>query len=175
MKHIFVGNDHGGLPKSIYLKRIMNQRSPLAILMSISLLCMGCTNDIDPNPLAKDAVLCVHEQCFTVAIAQTPQERALWLMYRKSLSKDAGMWFIFEGAKTDISFWMKNTLIPLDMIWCDANKRIVAISHDVPPCVTTICPTYTPDTVTGVQYVLELAWGTAQEYTLQVGDTLVEQ
>ena len=67
-----------------------------------------------------------------VELAITPAERSIGLSNRDSLAADAGMLFIFENPRTP-SFWMKDTRIPLDMIWIDADKRIVEIDADVQP------------------------------------------
>ena len=73
--------------------------------------------------------------CFQVELARTESERDQGLMYRKELDKNKGMLFIFD--KEGIyPFWMKNTLIPLDMIWIDSNNKIVFIAQNVQPCKT---------------------------------------
>lgn len=59
------------------------------------------------------------------------------------MADDAGMIFIYP-TEGDYRFRMKNTLIPLDMIWLNANKEIVYIATDVPPCKADPCPTYGP-------------------------------
>lgn len=76
-------------------------------------------------------------------------------MNREFLAEDAGMLFVFERMRPFRSFWMKNTLIPLDMIWIDDSQRIVHIEEDVPPCEVENCPTYSPG-ATESSYVLEI-------------------
>lgn len=100
-------------------------------------------------------------------VAATPQQQAIGLMARESLPDDRGMLFPFEPARP-VSFWMKNVLIPLDMVFIH-NGEIVAIAQDVPPCETTRCPTYGPGEQM-VDYVLELRGGRAAELDLQAGD-----
>jgi uncharacterized membrane protein (UPF0127 family) len=68
------------------------------------------------------------------------------------------------------SFWMKNTLIPLDIIWLDEQKRIVYVGHDIPPCRADPCPSYPPNAK--ARYVLEVAAGVAAKHRLKVGDAL---
>ena len=68
-----------------------------------------------------------------VEVASDDATREQGLMYRDHLADDRGMIFLFPQAG-EYPFWMKNTLIPLDMIWIDADHRIVHIAHDVPPC-----------------------------------------
>ena len=67
-------------------------------------------------------------------------------------------------------FWMKNTLIPLDMIWIDSDRRIVRVKHDVPPCRVLECPSYDPEAP--ARYVLEIAAGVAKVHGLKEGDPL---
>src|SRR5687767_4745086 len=66
-------------------------------------------------------------------IADTTERRARGLMYRDSLAKDRGMLFTFAEPQL-WTFWMKNTRIPLDIIWMDGKKRIVHIERNVPTC-----------------------------------------
>jgi uncharacterized membrane protein (UPF0127 family) len=104
-----------------------------------------------------------------IEIANEEQLRADGLMYRDSLASDAGMLFFFpeEG---EYPFWMKNTRIPLDMIWIDSARRIVHVKHDVPPCRTADCPSYPPNA--NAKYVLEVAAGVAKQHGLKTGDVL---
>jgi uncharacterized protein len=95
--------------------------------------------------------------------------RAQGLMFRDQLRPGTGMLFLFPKAD-EYPFWMKNTLIPLDMLWLDANRKIVAIHHDVPPCKTADCPSYPPHAI--ASYVLEVAGGVAKQHGLKVGDVL---
>ncbi|MGD1942167.1 MAG: DUF192 domain-containing protein [Leptolyngbyaceae cyanobacterium] len=105
------------------------------------------------------------EQTIGLEVAHTPQQQAIGLMAREALADDRGMLFPFEPARP-VSFWMKNVLIPLDMVFI-YDDEIVAISSDVPPCEATPCPTYGPDGQ-AIDYVLELRGGLAAELGLQV-------
>ena len=105
---------------------------------------------------------------FSVELAQTQQERELGLMYRESLDDDKWMLFIFEKPWI-YSFWMKNTLIPLDMIWIakDTMDYKVVDIHTAIPCTTPECPSYHPkDTA---EYVLEINSWLAQKYWIDIG------
>jgi uncharacterized protein len=90
-------------------------------------------------------------------------------MYRDQLRPATGMLFFFP-ADGDYGFWMKNTLIPLDMIWIDSARKVVHIKADVPPCRIEDCPSYDPGVP--ARYVLELAAGEAARQQLRVGDLL---
>jgi uncharacterized membrane protein (UPF0127 family) len=69
---------------------------------------------------------------FTVEVVTTPEAQAQGLMFRKSLASDAGMLFAF-GADAPRAFWMKNTILPLDMIFIRSNGEIVAIAENTVP------------------------------------------
>ncbi|HEY9888576.1 MAG TPA: DUF192 domain-containing protein [Candidatus Obscuribacterales bacterium] len=104
-------------------------------------------------------------QTIRLEVARTAQQQAIGLMARESLPDDRGMLFPFEPARP-VSFWMKNVLIPLDMVFI-ADGTIVAISSDVPPCEANPCPTYGPEDA--IDYVLELRGGLAADLELEVG------
>ena len=78
----------------------------------------------------------------TVEIAKTPKERQEGLMFRDGLCDNCGMPFIFEEEDFH-SFWMKNTLIPLDMIFINSDLEVVDVLHAA-PCAEDPCKTYTP-------------------------------
>jgi uncharacterized membrane protein (UPF0127 family) len=65
---------------------------------------------------------------------------------------------------------MKNTRIPLDIIWIDSDRRIVHVKHEVPPCRVEDCPSYPPNA--RARYVLEVAGGEARKHGLAAGDLL---
>jgi len=107
---------------------------------------------------------------FSVEIADTSQKQALGLMFREDMPADQGMLFIFPH-EAPRSFWMKNTRIPLDIMYFDKDLKLVSISADTPPCKVTRCPSY-PSTAPA-QYVLELNAGSAMELGVKLGDRLV--
>ncbi len=103
--------------------------------------------------------VCSETSCFTVELARTPAERQQWLMFRETLDEEYGMLFVFSGAELH-SFWMKNTLIPLDIVWIDDNFTVVQVVN-AQPCITDPCTIYTPQTWS--TYVLEIAAGMASK------------
>jgi uncharacterized membrane protein (UPF0127 family) len=113
--------------------------------------------------------VCIKERCFFVELAKTDAERGKGLMYRNELDKNKGMLFIFDK-EAIYPFWMKNTLIPLDMIWADSNGKVVFISQNVQPCKSLICPSVMPSAK--AKYVLEINAGIAEENGLKLGDEL---
>ncbi len=92
-------------------------------------------------------------------------------MHRTGMGDDAGMLFIFETAASRRTFWMKNTLIPLDMIWLDDTWTIVHLEQGVPPCKADPCPSFGPKTRAST-YVIELNAGHIQKHAIQVGDVV---
>jgi uncharacterized membrane protein (UPF0127 family) len=106
----------------------------------------------------------------TVEVAADDDTRQQGLMYRDHLAEDRGMIFFFTDAG-EFPFWMKNTLIPLDMIWIDEQRKIAHIAHDVPPCKADPCPSYPPHA--RAKYVLEVASGVAAKHHLADGDVLM--
>ncbi len=104
-----------------------------------------------------------------IEVADSMSEKAQGLMYRKDLPENEGMLFVYSNESRQ-TYWMKNTLIPLDMIWINANKEVVHIEHSAPPCQKTPCPTY--GTPYPAQYVLELNGGWSIEHGLAQGDRI---
>jgi uncharacterized membrane protein (UPF0127 family) len=103
----------------------------------------------------KNWLVCIKNFCRKVKIASTPQQRRKWLMFVKHLKENEWMLFIFEKSWI-YWFWMKNTYIPLDIIWIDKNFRITKIWQKAQPCLTWKCKiVYNKKPA---QYVLEIPW-----------------
>ena len=103
---------------------------------------------------------------FTVELAQTAEEQATGLMNRSSLGPDRGMVFPFDPPR-EASFWMKNTLIPLDMIFIRADGTIANIAANTVPL--SLQPVFSDGTVAAV---LEIAGGRSAELGIKAGDTV---
>ncbi len=101
-------------------------------------------------------------------VAETEAERQLGLGNRKQLAADAGMLFVFNHPER-YGFWMKDTLIPLDMIWIDENKKIVDIKSDVLP--SSYPKVFYPQST--ALYVLETSAFFATKHELKIGDKLI--
>jgi uncharacterized protein len=104
------------------------------------------------------------EVVFQVEIADSPAKRELGLQYRRDLAPDRGMIFLFP-AETEQTFWMKNTPIPLDMIFIDHERRIVGIVEQTMPFSLDARSVGKPS-----QFVLEINGGLAKRYGIQAGD-----
>jgi uncharacterized membrane protein (UPF0127 family) len=107
---------------------------------------------------------------FTVEIADAPEAWRRGLMERPALAPDGGMLFLFPEVAPR-AFWMLNTLIPLDILFADADGRILNIHENVPPCLPPrLCPTYA--SAAPAQYVLEIAGGRSRVLGIRAGDRL---
>ncbi len=101
---------------------------------------------------------------FTVEVADTPDTRASGLMFRETLGAGSGMLFDFHR-EGEVHFWMKNTPLPLDMIFIAASGIIKRIEPDTEPYSERVIPSRHP-----VRYVLEVPAGTAKRLNIAPGD-----
>ena len=101
---------------------------------------------------------------FAVELASTPEEHAKGLMYRRQLPEGQGMLFDFHREQPT-SFWMKNTYIPLDMIFIRGDGRILRIAENTVPLSEALVPSGGP-----VRAVLEVNAGTAKKLGIAPGD-----
>ena len=106
---------------------------------------------------------------FSVEVAKTDEERAHGLMGRESLPENGGMWFVFPGNVQD-EFWMKNTLIPLDIIYVDENMKVVHINPNTVPESTEML-----SSPVEYRYVLEVPAGSVDKFKIKVGDIAEER
>lgn len=111
--------------------------------------------------------VCFDSECFNVEVVSSGSDREKGLMFRESLDRDSGMLFIFDSEGL-YPFWMKNTLIPLDIIWINSDFEIVYIAHNSMPCEEDPCPLIRHDGT--AKYVLEINGGLASKLGIEVGD-----
>ena len=121
--------------------------------------------------LPLSAQITIADQIIQLEVARTMEQQEIGLMFRTELAKDRGMVFLFDPPR-HTAFWMKNTLIPLDMVFLLKGK-VQSISSNVLPCQSDPCPTYGPNAL--VDQVIELRAGRAIELGLKPGDRLVLQ
>lgn len=127
-----------------------------------------------PPPIATanaDAVvLTVGAGRFVIEIVDDSAGRAAGLSGREKLALGTGMWFVFPGIGQP-SFWMRGMRFPIDIVWVDANMRVVAVTHEAPapsPGATTEdLPLYSPGAP--IMYVLEINAGRARELKIKRG------
>jgi uncharacterized membrane protein (UPF0127 family) len=138
----------------------------LIVVVIVALALIVSYNQIS-NQRSNESQVCFRDNCFYVELALTPEEQSRGLMFRDHLDPDRGMLFVFP--KEDVySFWMKNTLVPLDIIWIDKDKKIVFINTHTPPCTQEPCPSIDPQKE--ALYVLEINAGISDQIGLSVGD-----
>ena len=103
---------------------------------------------------------------FYVEIAATAEERAKGLMFRKEMAENAGMIFIFPEAR-QLRFWMKNTYIPLDMVFIGEDLKVIGVVEKAAPM------TEDPRIITGpAKYVVELGGGVAKKFGIGAGSIM---
>jgi uncharacterized membrane protein (UPF0127 family) len=107
------------------------------------------------------------DHSFTIEVASTNQERALGLMFRRSLPENGGMLFLYDRPQP-AAMWMKNTLIPLDMVFISADGTVHRIEQNAEPHSTALIPSEGP-----VVAVLELNGGEAAKIRLKRGDKVL--
>lgn len=142
----------------------------MRILLLISLLfLLGCVQPSNTNSTPLPPVdypsVCIEEKCVQVRLAETPAERQRGLMGVASLTDEEGMLFLW-GEQGIYPFWMKDTLIPLDIIWIQEDGTITEITT-LQPCETEFCPVHTPKGI--ARYVLEVNAGLMQKWNVQEG------
>jgi uncharacterized membrane protein (UPF0127 family) len=152
----------------------------LALMVSVlgaALLALltGCGSIVTTNhqqaPFTKEGELSFFRQAtaekiaqIDIEIADTPAERTQGLMGRRSLPADAGMLFIFDTAAV-VAFWMKDTLIPLDMIFVNDLKAIAHIERNTIPLSEALISSRQP-----ARYVIEVNAGYCDLHRVSVGD-----
>ena len=109
-------------------------------------------------------------QRFTIEVADSFAERERGLMFRDSLEKDNGMLFIHDTEEPQ-AYWMKNTKIPLDILYFSKDRKLVSAQERVPPCSAgDRCPPYASEGA--ALYVLELNAGSVELFKIKAGDEM---
>lgn len=112
----------------------------------------------------------LHGQAFSTEFAVTDAQRELGLMHRAYMDPDHSMLFVFPDDQPR-AFWMKNTLIPLDILFFSNDRKLVAMQLNAQPCTADPCALY-PSGKERARYVLELNAGVAGKVGLKLGDEL---
>lgn len=148
-------------PEGTAAARRLHKAIPLGLLLVAALPLAACS---DESRLVINTDSGSHT--FSVEVVDTPETRAKGLMYRQDLADDAGMLFDFKEER-EVSFWMMNTFIPLDMIFIGADGVVETVHVNARPHDPTSIPSQVP-----VQFVLEIPGGRSAEIGLQPGDTV---
>jgi uncharacterized membrane protein (UPF0127 family) len=143
----------------------------LAAAISALMVC-GPAWAEEPMRLAPDAAPLVIEGAatnvrFDVELAATPEQRSRGLMFRTDFPPDRAMLFDF-GETRFVAMWMKNTPLPLDMLFAESSGRIITIAENTKPFSETVIDSGGP-----VRYVLELNAGTVADKGIAIGQILV--
>lgn len=137
--------------------------SPLLFAILFPLLA-GC--DKAPPPVLPTVPMKIGDRTFTLEVADNERDRQKGLMERDALPEDRGMIFVFPR-EAPLSFWMKNTRIPLDIIYVDSKGKVVSIKQ-MKPYDRNSTPSDAP-----AMFAIELNRGTAEKLKLQPGATLI--
>ncbi len=138
----------------------------LGVSLALAMLGSGCRAHLDePQSKLRTVTMRIGNGDFTLEVAETDQAREIGLMNRDSMPAGHGMIFVFDDEE-ERSFWMKNTRIPLDILYLDRAGRIVSIKQ-MEPFDLRGTPSNGP-----AQYVIELNVGTAAKVGVKPGDQL---
>ena len=137
----------------------------LALFVSLTALTSGCASSAQPTAWVE-----LQGHRYDVELAKTEDQRERGLMFRDTMAGDHGMLFIHDREEPQ-AYWMKNTKIPLDILYFDNGLKLVAQQRNVPPCTMgDQCPPY-PSNVPA-RYVLELNAGQADAMDLKDGSVM---
>lgn len=148
-----------------YEDKTMKVRSSSILLLTSCFLLLTC---ISEAKLPTTTITISPGVKVEAELAYNDETRAQGLMFRESLPEDAGMLFVFPTIDQH-GFWMRNTLIPLDLIWLNERKEIVYLVT-AKPCRKEPCESYLP--MQKAKYVLEVNAGFAKRHNLHVGKIL---
>ena len=149
----------------------MENKVSLSILLFFTVLLLAIIVILIIYQSEEKNQACFKEYCFNIELAVTDKERSQGLMFREYLAFNEAMLFVFpeEG---EYPFWMKNTLIPLDIIWINKEKEVVFIGENLQPCEEEHpCPVVNPGK--NAKYVLEVQGGVVEKIGLKVGDKII--
>lgn len=136
----------------------------MTALLALALGASGCQAQPDSHPERITIETDTGRHVFTVEWALTPEQTQRGLMFREQMDADHGMVFDFLD-EAPRSFWMRNTILPLDMIFIKADGTVYRVAEDTVPFSEALVPSGGP-----VRYVLEVNAGTADRISLDPGD-----
>jgi uncharacterized protein len=153
---------------------IMQRRLLLATLLVLPLARADADEPTKAQPaLPKEKLVIMSKDgkshTFQVEMAMTPEQQRVGLMFRKNVPPDGGMLFDWRTPR-DVPMWMENTLVPLDMVFINADGTIRAIAENTVPESLASIPSHGP-----VLATLELAGGTTAKLNIVVGDKVLQR
>jgi uncharacterized protein len=153
---------------NIFKKTLIEVAVVFAILLVLILILNYFVDEQEETVIIINAQLA--GQDIVLEIADDSFSRAIGLSGREDLQENHGMIFVYEYEVEGLSFWMKDTLIPLDMLFLNKDLEIVHIFENVPICEEDPCPLYTYDGF--ALYVIELNAGWVGKHGVQEDDIL---
>ena len=138
-------------------------RPPLLAMPIVFFLLFGCV-----APALRTTTVTINDIQITVWVADTQKARETGLMGMQNINENEGMLFVYETPGT-YAFWMKNTLMPLDVIFISSDKNIIDIQH-MEPCVTEPCRIYPPPS--DLLYAIEVKGGFTERNNIMVGQKI---
>lgn len=146
----------------------------LLFVVAAVLSLAGCSRSSDPvRDFRSREVILPNGKKIIAEVMTDPMDMSRGMMFRESLPSDRGMLFI-HGSPGNYPYWMYQVRIPLDIVWLDANHRVVEISANTPPCEKPAsakeCPNYGGKQL--AMYILELGGGEAAKNNVQVGSSI---
>ncbi|CDO61279.1 FIG007785: exported protein [Candidatus Phaeomarinobacter ectocarpi] len=146
----------------------MRNLAAMLLAATFAVLSLAACAEPNPSPETASESLTIETSTgvhgFTVELADTEERRRTGLMFREDLALDAGMLFDFETPRV-ITMWMRNTPLPLDMIFIDPNGRIISVAENTVPYSEAIVSSRYPASA-----VFEVNAGTAKRIGIKVGD-----
>lgn len=160
---------------SVRVKIKLKDRSPISFLIPMletinvsDLMPFWKAKDNQPQSLPIKAYFKLRGKTILLEVAKTKKQREKGLMYRTFLAENRGMLFIYNPPR-QVSFWMKNTLIPLDIIFV-RDGQVKSVLSNFSPCKSDPCPSYGP--FVPIDQVIELPAGQATKLGIKIGDDL---
>jgi uncharacterized membrane protein (UPF0127 family) len=143
----------------------MTRRSSFAATLCLLIGLVGCDSPSAAPQTLRTTKMQIGSRNFTLEVADTPDTTEFGLMKRDSMPADHGMIFVFSQDEPR-SFWMKNTRIPLDIVYVKSDGTVVSM-HQMKPYDLRPTPSDAP-----AKYAIELNWGTLAATGVHVGDRL---
>jgi len=139
-------------------------------ILFVFILMSGCTAKKDTELNLLNIQTETKNIDINIEIAKTQEQKAQGLMNREFLAKNSGMLFL-QKEEQNISLWMKNTLIPLDIIFINKDNKIIDILRNLQPCKKNPCQTYSSKEK--AKYILELNAGFTENNNINIGNQVI--
>jgi uncharacterized membrane protein (UPF0127 family) len=140
----------------------------LAVYCLVGVVIFATTRGVGAEPSVVPLTL-PSGKVLQVEVMVKDEDRAMGLMFRPSLAEDRGLLFLFESLDFH-GIWMKNCKFPIDILWLDADKKIVHVQESAAPCAKEPCPVYSP--LRRASFVVELNAGQARREKAVVGKSV---